>query len=118
MDYFLGLVRRGYSLSMDHVHRGLAPNAAPSFDRRTACIKLLVDAGFANRLFLSQDTELGGWLLPDQAKTWREKPPWDPPEGLGFVTAKLIPHLKRIGVSDQSIHAMMVEHPRAFFGRV
>ncbi len=23
MDYFLGLVRRGYSLSMDHVHRGM-----------------------------------------------------------------------------------------------
>jgi phosphotriesterase-related protein len=27
MDYFLGLVRRGYSLGMDHVHRGLMPKA-------------------------------------------------------------------------------------------
>lgn len=118
MEYFLGLVRRGYSLSMDHVHRGLAPNVMPSFERRAECIKLLVDAGFANNLFLSQDTELGGWLLPDEEKTWREKAPWDPPEGLLFVTDRLIPYLKQIGVSDQSIHAITVEHARAFFSRV
>lgn len=115
MEYFLGLVRRGYSLSMDHVHRGLAPNVAPSFERRAECIKLLVDAGFANNLFLSQDTELGGWLLPDEAKTWREKAPWDPPEGLLFVTDRLIPYLKQIGVSDQSIQTITAEHPRALF---
>lgn len=118
MEYFLGLVRRGYSLSMDHVHRGQTPNFVPSFERRAECIKLLVDAGFANRIFLSQDTELGGWVLPDEAKTWREKAPWDPPEGLLFVTGKLIPYLKRIRVSDGSIHAIAVEHPRAFFSRV
>lgn len=116
MDYFLGLVRRGYSLSMDHVHRGLTRE--PSFERRAECIKLLVDAGYADKIFLSQDTELGGWLLPGEAKTWRERAPWDPPEGLLFVTERLIPHLEQIGVSDQSINTITVEHPRAFFGRV
>ena len=73
MDYFLGLVRRGYSLGMDHVHRGLIPSFTPSFERRAECIKLLVDAGFADRIFLSTDSEFGGSLLPEETKEWREK---------------------------------------------
>jgi phosphotriesterase-related protein len=113
MDYFLGLVRRGYSLGMDHVHRGIMPDFKPSFERRAECIKLLVDAGFAGRIFLSQDLEFGGSLLPDEAKGWRDK--IDPPEGMFFVTQKLIPRLKHIGVSDRDIHTMTVENPRGFF---
>ncbi len=115
MEYFLGLARRGYSLSMDHAHRGLTPNVEPSFERRAECTKLLVDAGFASKLFLSQDTELGGWVLPDEAKTWREKAPWDPPEGLLFVPSRLIPYLKQIGVSDHDIRTITVGNPRHFF---
>src|SRR6185437_331629 len=34
MDYFLGLARRGYSLGMDHVHRGTMPEFKPVFERR------------------------------------------------------------------------------------
>ena len=113
MDYFLGLVRRGYSLGMDHVHRGAAPNSKPSFERRAECIKLLVEAGFADKIFLSQDCEFGGSLLPEDAKDWRDK--LDPPDGLLFATRKLVPYLKQIGVSDQSIHTITVENPRRFF---
>jgi phosphotriesterase-related protein len=113
MDYFLGLVRRGYSLGMDHVHRGIAPNSKPSFERRAECIKLLIDAGFAGKIFLSQDCEFGGSLLPEEAKDWRDK--LDPPEGMPFTARKLIPYLKQIGVSDHNIHAMTVENPRYFF---
>jgi phosphotriesterase-related protein len=105
LDYFLGLARRGYSLGMDHVHRGMAP--------RAECIKQLCDAGFANKLFLSQDTEFGGSLLPPDAKEWRDT--LDPPEGMLFTTRKLIPHLKGLGVSDQQIHTMTVENPKQFF---
>jgi len=113
MDYFLGLVQRGYSLGMDHVHRGLSPNFKPSFEHRVECIKRLIDAGFADKIFLSQDSEFGGSLLPEEAKEWRDK--IDPPEGMLFVPRKLIPHLRRIGVSDHGIHTMTVENPRRFF---
>jgi predicted metal-dependent phosphotriesterase family hydrolase len=64
LDYFLGLVKRGYSLGMDHVHRGISPSFTPSFERRAECIKLLIDAGFADKIFLSQDAEFAGSLLP------------------------------------------------------
>lgn len=113
MDYFLGLVRRGYSLGFDHVHRGLMPNAEPSFERRTQCIKALIDAGFAGKIFLSQDEEFGGSLLAEDAKDFRSK--LDQPEGLLFTTRHLLPALKEIGVSDRDIHTMTVENPRAFF---
>ncbi len=113
MDYFLGLVRRGYSLGMDHVHRGLMPGTKPSFERRAECIKLLIEAGFADKIFLSQDAEFGGSLLAEEAKDFRSK--LDPPDGLLFTTRKLIPHLKQIGVSDRDIHTMTVENPRSFF---
>lgn len=116
MDYFLGLVRRGYALGMDHVHRGLMPDTVPSFERRAECIKLLADAGFANKVFLSQDAEVGGLLLPDEVKDFRSK--LDPPEGLAFSTRTLIPHLKQIGVSDRDIRTMTVENPRRFFSRL
>jgi phosphotriesterase-related protein len=113
MDYFLGLVRRGYSLGMDHVHRGLSPEFKPSFERRAECIKLLCGAGFAAKIFLSQDSEFGGALLPEKIREWRET--IDPPEGLLFTTRKLLPYLRQIGVSDRDIHTMTVENPRRFF---
>jgi phosphotriesterase-related protein len=115
MDYFLGLVRRGYSLSMDHVHRGLIANYKPSFERRAECIKLLIDAGFADKIFLSQDDEFGGSLIPEKAREWRET--IDPPDGLLFTTRKTIPYLMQLGVSQRDIHAMTVENPKRFFSR-
>jgi predicted metal-dependent phosphotriesterase family hydrolase len=116
MDYFLGLVRRGYSLGMDHVHRGIGPESKPSFERRAECIRLLIDAGFAGKIFLSQDTEFGGSLLPESAKDWRDK--IDPADGMLFTTGRLVPYLRKIGVSDSDIHTMTVENPRSFFGKI
>ena len=115
MDYFLGIVRRGYSLGMDHVHRGLIPNFKPSFERRAECIKLLIDAGFADKIFLSQDSELGGSLLPEETRDWREK--IDPPDGMLFTTRRVIPYLTQLGVSQREIQAITVDNPKRFFGR-
>jgi phosphotriesterase-related protein len=116
MDYFLGMARRGYSLGMDHVHRGKSPDFKPPFERRTDCIKRLVDAGFAGKIFLSQDSEFGGALLPADKREWRET--IDPPDGLLFGPRQLIPHLKQIGMSDHDIRTISVENPRAFFSLV
>jgi phosphotriesterase-related protein len=115
MDYFLGLVRRGYSLGMDHVHRGLIADVKPSFERRVECIKMLVDSGFADKLFLSSDSEFGGSLLPEETRDWREN--LDPSEGMLFSVRRLLPRLSELGVSSEQIHAMTVENPKAFFRR-
>ena len=115
MDYLFGLVRRGYYLSMDHVHRGLIADVKPSFDGRTRCIKMLVDSGFANRLFLSTDSEFGGSLLPKEKRDWREN--LDPSEGMLFSVRGLLPRLGELGVSSEHVRAMTVENPKAFFRR-
>src|SRR6185369_704587 len=60
----------------------------PSFERRAECIKRLVDAGFADKLFLSSDSEFGGSLLPEQTRDWREN--MDPSEGMLFITSRLL----------------------------
>ena len=116
MDYFLGLVKRGYSLGMDHVHRGLRPEFKPAFERRGECIRQLCEAGFAGKIFLSQDVEFGGSLLPLDAKEWRDT--IDPPDGLLFTTRQLVPYLEHVGVSARDIHTMTMENPRRFFSLV
>jgi len=113
IDYFLGLAKRGYSLGMDHVHRGLSPDFKPAFDTRTDCIRQLVEAGFADRVFLSQDVEFGGVLIPPDKRQWRDT--IDPAEGLLFTTRTLIPHLEKIGVPPRAIRTMTVDNPRRFF---
>jgi phosphotriesterase-related protein len=115
MNYYLGLVKRGYSLGMDHVHRGLSPAFKPPFERRTQCIELLVDAGFADKIFLSSDAEFGGALLAPDKREWRET--IDPPDGMLFNLKTLIPRLKQIGVPDRAIRTITVENPRRFFSR-
>ena len=69
--------------------------------RATTCIKLLINAGFADKLFLSQDSEIGGSLLPVEVKEWRET--IDPPDGLLFVTRKLIPHLRECSSENGAV---------------
>ena len=37
------------------------------------------------------------------------------PDGIQLVIRKVIPGLKRIGVSEQAIHTMTVEAPKRYF---
>ena len=115
MDYLTGLAKRGYTLGMDHVNRGLKSDSRVPWQKRAECIRQLVDAGFADRLFLSQDVVLGAALLPPEGQGDREK---NNPDGMRFNARRLIPWLKQAGVPELAIHAMTVENPRRFFSKV
>jgi phosphotriesterase-related protein len=115
IGYLAGLARRGYTLGMGHINRGLKPDARVSWQARAAHIKQLIDMGFVDRLFLSQDTVLGTAMLPPELRGEREK---TNPDGWFFNTRTLIPHLQQIGVSPGQIRIMTVENPRRFFGRL
>lgn len=104
MEYLTGLARRGYTLGMDHAFWGLAPGVTLPWQRRVECIKQLVDAGFVDRLFLSND-----WVFGDVE---REKVN---PDGLLYTTRKTIPYLKQIGVSQREIQTITIENPKRFF---
>jgi phosphotriesterase-related protein len=106
MNYLIGLARRGYTLGMDHTFWGMAPGATLPWQKRADCIKQLVDAGFVDKIFLSND-----WVHGDVE---REKVN---PDGMLFTLRKTIPYLRQIGVSQPQIHAITVENPGRFFTR-
>ena len=113
LGYLMGLARRGYTLGMDHINRGLKRDARVPWQKRAECIRQLIDAGLVHRIFLSHDVVLGAALLPVEGQEERER---NNPEGMLFNSRRLIPWLKEHGVSEPAIHAMTVENPRRFFG--
>ena len=119
MDYLTGLVKRGYTIGMDHLTWGAqaATEANPktlSWQQRAQCIKELVDGGFCNKLFLSNDWYFGISIAGTAAMEVMEK---RNPDGILFNTRKTIPYLRQIGVTAQEIRTITVENPRHFFGR-
>lgn len=116
MDYLTGLARRGYTLGMDHNPQGLRPPAAglPSWQQRATTVKQMIDAGFTDKLFLSNDWYFGVTIAGTGAMDVMDKLN---PDGMLFVTRKTIPYLKQLGVTDAQIRAITVDNPRRFFSR-
>lgn len=106
VNYLVGLAQRGYTLGMDHMFRGRAPGATVTLEKRAEYIKQLIDAGFVDKIFLSND-----WVLGDVERDKLN------PDGMLFNMRKTIPYLKKIGVSRRDIRVITVENPRRFFGR-
>jgi phosphotriesterase-related protein len=119
MDYMLGLIGRGYTLGMDHLSHGVLAGPPPPgsepylWKARADRVKALIDAGHADRIFLSNDWMFGQSVFPTGTLEKLDK---NNPDGMLFITRKVIPYLKQAGVSDRAIHEMTVEHPRRFFG--
>ena len=114
VNYLIGLAKRGYTIGIDHVFWGAVKieKGQPDYVRylrqipwhqRAGYVKQLIDAGFGDKIFLSNDWELE-----------REKMN---PDGFLFNTRKTIPYLRQLGVSQQDIHAITIDNPRRFFGR-
>lgn len=114
VNYLLGLAKRGYTLGIDHAFYGAIERAGgqPKYieerlevpwKKRATYVKQLVDAGFGDRIFLSNDWELDR----DEIN----------PDGLLFNTRKTIAYLTQLGVSQRAIHAITVDNPERFFGR-
>lgn len=116
MDYLTGLVKRGYTIGMDHMPQGLRPPASGllSWQRRAETVKQLVGAGFVDKLFLSNDWYFGVTMAPTGAMEAMDTLNTD---GMLFVTRKVIPYLEQLGVTRQQIRTITVDNPRRFFGR-
>jgi phosphotriesterase-related protein len=114
MDYLVGLCKRGYTLDMDHMNYGLAPDAALPWQQRADNIKRLIDAGFARQLLFSHDSAFSSSLLPPAARDAREQ---RNPDGMLFNTRRLIPYLIANGVSASAIHTITVDNARRLLAR-
>jgi phosphotriesterase-related protein len=114
VNYLSGLAKRGYTIGIDHVFYGATKPAKGEPDyvtylrqiawqKRAGYVKRLIDAGFGDKIFLSNDWEL-------ERETMN-------PDGFLFNTRKTIPYLTQLGVSQQQIHAITVDNPKRFFAR-
>ena len=114
VSYLLGLAKRGYTIGIDHVFWGATKPAKGEPDyvtslrqipwqQRAGYVKQLIDAGFGDRIFLSQD-----WELEREQMN---------PDAFLFNTRHTIPYLQQLGVTQQQIHAITVDSPRRFFAR-
>ena len=118
MGYLTGLLKRGYTIGMDHMPWGIqSPKVANagtlSWQQRADCMKKLIDDGFCNQLFLSNDWYFG---ISTQQTGFMEAREKMNPDGILFDNRKTIPYLKQRGVTDQQIRTITVENPRRFFG--
>ncbi len=114
VNYLIGLAKRGYTIGIDHVFYGATQPSKDEPDyvtnlrqipwqKRAGYVKQLIDAGFGDRILLSNDWEL-------ERETMN-------PDAFLFNTRKTIPYLRELGVSPRKIHAITVENPKRFFGR-
>ena len=108
LDYIERLLDKGVYIGMDRY--GL--EIFLPIDRRNATVTALLERGYADRMFLSQDfcvtldwypPELGRQLVESgAAKDW----------SMTLVIDQVIPTLRQAGMTDEQLQTMMVENPK------
>ena len=84
-------------------------------ERRNATTLALLERGYVERMFLSQDfCSTLDWFTPEVAE--QVKPVAAPNWSMTFLFEQVIPELKERGMTDEQLEQMMVENPRGWLG--
>jgi phosphotriesterase-related protein len=84
-------------------------------ERRQATTLALLERGYAERMFLSQDYCSSIDWFPREVQAYlkaNEVPDWS----MTFLFEKVIPELKERGMTDDQLDEMMVENPKRWLG--
>src|SRR5436190_19096411 len=111
LNYLLGLLRKGVWLGLDRFP-GRQTDVTPDWAGRTQTAKQLIDAGFAHRIMLGHDRSVARIFDTADAREARRA---TNPDGYLFVTRNVLPLLRELGASEDTIHQIMVDNPRCFF---
>jgi len=111
LDYLVRLLKKGVWLGMDRFPGGNMPGT-PDWEGRAQTIAKLVAAGYAHRLMLGHDWSVTLSIATRERQAERER---RNPDGYLFITRRVLPRLRELGVSQQAIDQMMVDNPRRFF---
>jgi phosphotriesterase-related protein len=109
--YLLGLLRKGVWIGLDRLPGGRTPGT-PNWEQRTETAYKLIDAGFANKIMLGHDWSVTLSIASAQMQEDRRR---YNPDGYLFITRKVLPRLREMGVSEATISQIMVDNPRRFF---
>jgi phosphotriesterase-related protein len=106
LEYLEEVMRRGSYLGMDR----FGIDSMLSFHDRVATVATLCQRGHADQIVLSHDAACHvDWF--DEAALDRVLPNWR----FTHISRQVLPALRRLGVSEEQITAMLVDNPRAFF---
>lgn len=95
VEHELGLLERGVYVQIDHVgFRDLQPD-----EQRARNVKAIIDAGYGDRLLISQDV-----CFPQHLE-------WFGGYGYGYLLREFVPLLRSIGVTQAQVDALLVENP-------
>ena len=108
LDYLEELIASGSYLGMDR----FGIDRILSFEDRVRTVARLCERGHANKMVLSHDACCFNDWLP-QAVMPKVAPNWN----YLHIHTHVIPALKENGVTDEQIHTMMIDNPRAIFER-
>ena len=109
--YLIGLLERGVWIGLDRFPGGRTAGT-PNWEGRTDTAKKLIDAGFGNRIMLGHDWSVTLTIASKEAQEDRRR---YNPDGYLFVTRNVLPRLREMGVSENTITRIMVDNPRRFF---
>jgi len=112
LDYIERLLETGCWIGMDRYGLDLF---LPTAERNDTVLALL-ERGYAERMFLSQDFCSSIDWFPVEVQEYlkaNEVPDWS----MTFLFEKVIPELKERGMTDEQLDQMMVANPKAWLGR-
>jgi phosphotriesterase-related protein len=116
LDYIERLLEAGVWIGMDRYGLDIF---LPT-DRRNATVLALLERGYAERMFLSQDFDIPiaaglDWFPPEvieQMQAGGAAPNWS----MTFLFESVIPDLKEGGMTDEQLETMLVENPARWLG--
>jgi phosphotriesterase-related protein len=106
LRYLRGLMERGSTIGMDRF--GLE-HFLPT-EKRVEVLAKLCAEGYASRMVLSHDANCWSDMLSEEAKA-RTRPKWN----YNHIPDDILPALRKAGVTEEQIHQMLVDNPRAIF---
>ncbi len=95
VEHELGLLERGVYVQIDHVG---FPDLQPD-EQRARNVKAIIDAGFGDRLLISQDV-----CFPHHLE-------WFGGLGYGHLLRRFVPMLREIGVTQGQIDTVLIANP-------
>ena len=111
LDYIERLLDTGCWIGMDRYGLDIF---LPT-DKRNATVLALLERGYADRMFLSQDYTSSIDWFPREVQDYlkqNEVPKWS----MTFLFEEVIPELKERGMTDDQLEQMMVENPKRWLG--
>jgi phosphotriesterase-related protein len=109
MDYLLELLETGAWLGLDWFREFIPQGDWPDWEERAETVHKLLEAGFGHKVLLSHDWSVTAPGFVSEEVRRRN------PDGFLFISRKVLPMLREMGVSEDTISQVMVDNPRRFF---